>query len=146
MLNRALDRSKLAMATSDGLVTLLDVLRTPVLGHSGDVSWSLEAHKATIAGQSDRRNITSLYWHDSGVSGPSAQCDTRGIEAESMLKGLLVWTKSGSVSLCRDQAISSNWIGIRELRLRKVGNWAGANSINNCVGESWSVHKATQTY
>lgn len=53
-----------------------------------------------------------------------------------MLKSLLVWTKPGSVSLCRDQAISSNWVGTRELRLQKVGNWAGANSINNCVGES----------
>lgn len=44
-----------------------------------------------------------------------------------------MWTKAGTVHIS-----SPKYDDVRELRLERVGDWAGCNSLARCVGESIS--------
>jgi hypothetical protein len=63
-----------------------------------------------------------------------------------MAKGILVWTKPGSVHLWSDKRDDKvHWEGVRVLRLERVGNWAGANGIGPAVGEHCVFLKISKT-
>ncbi|RSH87360.1 hypothetical protein EHS25_003269 [Saitozyma podzolica] len=101
--------AELAIAASDGSVSLMTARQLAVSGRS----WRPAARPPKVIDAGDGRGVTALTW----------------------IKGILVWTKPGSVHLWSDKRDDKvHWEGVRVLRLERVGNWAGANGIGPAVG------------
>nr|WVH01928.1 general transcription factor 3C polypeptide 4 [Naematelia aurantialba] len=60
--------------------------------------------------------------------------DKRDVTALQYAEGIFVWTKPGSVHLWADHTSNTRWNGVKSIRLRRIGNWAGANAILPCIG------------
>jgi hypothetical protein len=101
--------AKLAIATTDGAVLTLDVLRRANLAEG---TWDLELGELQPVITADGRVMTALQF----------------VEVDSTV--LLVWAKSGSVHFKHP-----SWPSPKMVRLRRVGNWAGCNALGTCVGE-----------
>lgn len=65
------------------------------------------------------------------VSGP----DKCPVTALASTPDVLIWTKASTVYIhAAGSGSRARWRGLKTIRLSRVGNWAGANPFNPCVG------------
>nr|XP_018263108.1 uncharacterized protein I303_04599 [Kwoniella dejecticola CBS 10117]OBR85266.1 hypothetical protein I303_04599 [Kwoniella dejecticola CBS 10117] len=103
----------LAMSLTDGSIRLVSVRRNAETDTSGQKVWELRIQDLWIIDKGDKRHISSVRW----------------------IEDVLIWTKSGTVHLYAPEENGTvQWNGIVNLRLERVGNWAGANALGPCVG------------
>ncbi|WVQ82341.1 hypothetical protein IAT38_004469 [Cryptococcus sp. DSM 104549] len=102
----------LAMGMTDGSVKTIHVVQKVVITPQGKY-WQTFPQQVVSAERPDKRAIGALTW----------------------VNDVLVWTKPGSVHMfAGDWATSVEWKGRKNVRLERVGNWAGANGLTPCIG------------
>lgn len=104
--------ASLALATTDGSVLTVNVRR-----RAEDGKWGLQVDDPHEIVPANKRLATFIQWAKTGFpDSPSPQED------------MLVWTKPGTVHLASKQ-------GVQNVRLQRVGNWAGCNALDPCIGK-----------
>lgn len=104
--------ASLAIAATDGSVSTVEVRRRAV-----DGTWDLHVGEPHEIVPAKKRLVTYIQWVKTGYpNNPAPQED------------MLVWAKPGTVHLATKQ-------GVQNIRLQRVGNWAGCNALDPCIGE-----------
>lgn len=110
--------ASLALAATDGSIFTVNVKRSIVEG-----KWDIEVEDPHEVVSANRRPATCIKWVKTGYpNNPAPQ------------ENMLVWCRPGTVHLATQK-------GIADIRLKRVGNWAGCNALDPCIGE-WEVQRS----
>lgn len=104
--------ASLALAATDGSISTVNVRRSAVEG-----KWDIQVEDPHQVVPADKRLATFIKWVKTGYpNNPAPQ------------ENMLVWCRPGTVHMATHK-------GIADVRLQRVGNWAGCNALDPCIGE-----------
>lgn len=102
----------MALAATDGSISTVNVRRSAVEG-----KWDIEVEDPHQVAPPNKRLTTYIKWVKTGyANNPAPQ------------ENMLVWCRPGTVHMATQK-------GLTDVRLQRVGNWAGCNALDPCIGE-----------